>query len=342
MGNTGSMTSADELNEQYDADGSVTQVPERNDEVHAGESAVAQSRESAVTIPAGPVVLAATPIGNVGDASARLVALLERADIVAAEDTRRLYDLARRLGVYVNGRVIAYHDHNERDKADGLLDQVETGATVLVVSDAGMPTINDPGLAIVRRAIERGLPVTCAPGPSAVLDALALSGLPTDRFCYEGFLPRKHSERVQYLRTLLPERRTIVFYETPHRIADSMDDLLDAFGPNRPMALCRELTKDYEQIRRGPIDEIRQSVIDDPPRGEMVLVIGGASNEEAEAAAPSTLSVDDMAVLSIDRALEDGLRIKDAIAQVVQEHPLADGSLANRKQVYAAVLKIKG
>ena len=175
-----------------------------------------------------------------------------------------------------------------------------------------MPTINDPGLAIVRRAIERGLPVTCAPGPSAVLDALALSGLPTDRFCYEGFLPRKHSERVQYLRTLLPERRTIVFYETPHRIADSMDDLLDAFGPNRPMALCRELTKDYEQIRRGPIDEIRQSVIDDPPRGEMVLVIGGASNEEAEAAAPSTLSVDDMAVLSIDRALEDGLRIKDA------------------------------
>ena len=339
MGNTGSMTSADELNEQYDADGSVTQVPERNDEVHAGESAVAQSRESAVTIPAGTVVLAATPIGNVGDASARLVALLERADIVAAEDTRRLYDLARRLGVYVNGRVIAYHDHNERDKADGLLDQVETGATVLVVSDAGMPTINDPGLAIVRRAIERGLPVTCAPGPSAVLDALALSGLPTDRFCYEGFLPRKHSERVQYLRTLLPERRTIVFYETPHRIADSMDDLLDAFGPNR---LCRELTKDYEQIRRGPIDEIRQSVIDDPPRGEMVLVIGGASNEEAEAAAPSTLSVDDMAVLSIDRALEDGLRIKDAIAQVVQEHPLADGSLANRKQVYAAVLKIKG
>jgi len=288
------------------------------------------------------VVLAATPIGNVGDASARLVALLERADIVAAEDTRRLYDLARRLGVYVNGRVIAYHDHNERDKADGLLDQVETGATVLVVSDAGMPTINDPGLAIVRRAIERGLPVTCAPGPSAVLDALALSGLPTDRFCYEGFLPRKHSERVQYLRTLLPERRTIVFYETPHRIADSMDDLLDAFGPNRPMALCRELTKDYEQIRRGPIDEIRQSVIDDPPRGEIVLVIGGASNEEAEAAAPSTLSVDDMAVLSIDRALEDGLRIKDAIAQVVQEHPLADGSLANRKQVYAAVLKIKG
>ena len=342
MGNTGSMTSADELNEQYDADGSVTQVPERNDEVHAGESAVAQSRESAVTIPAGTVVLAATPIGNVGDASARLVALLERADIVAAEDTRRLYDLARRLGVYVNGRVIAYHDHNERDKADGLLDQVETGATVLVVSDAGMPTINDPGLAIVRRAIERGLPVTCAPGPSAVLDALALSGLPTDRFCYEGFLPRKHAERVQHLRALQSERRTIVFYETLHRIDDSMADLLEVLGPNRRMALCRELTKDYEQIRRGTIAEIHQSVIDEPPRGEMVLVIAGASDEEADAAAPASLSVEDLAVLSIDRAQEDNLRIKDAIAQVVAEHPLADGSLANRKQVYNAVLALKG
>ena len=140
-----------------------------------------------------------------------------------------------------------------------------------------MPTINDPGLAVVRRAIERGLPVTCAPGPSAVLDALALSGLPTDRFCYEGFLPRKHSERVQYLRTMRVERRTMVFYETLHRIDESMADLLEAFGPDRPMALCRELTKEYEQVRRGTIGEIRQSVVDDPPRGEMVLVVGGAS-----------------------------------------------------------------
>lgn len=375
LGNTGGMTSAADFTEQSSTEdvenaendaiiGNVADVTditntddiedtdevngERTDGDEAGdaeepETGVTTAVSAAiVTIPAGTVVLAATPIGNTGDASARLVALLERADIVAAEDTRRLYDLARRLGVHVNGRVVAYHDHNERNKADSLLDQVETGATVLVVSDAGMPTINDPGLAIVRRAIERGLPVTCAPGPSAVLDALALSGLPTDRFCYEGFLPRKHSERVQCLRTLLGERRTIVFYETPHRIADSMDDLLDAFGPNRPMALCRELTKDYEEIRRGSIGEIRQGVIDNPPRGEMVLVIGGASDEEAEAAAPSSLSIEDMAVLAIDRALEDGLRIKDAIAQVVQEHPLADGSLANRKQVYAAVLEIKG
>ena len=294
-----------------------------------------------VNIPRGTVVLAATPIGNTGDASARLIALMEGADIVAAEDTRRLYALANRLGIRVPGRVVAYHDHNERDKADGLLDQVEQGATVLVVSDAGMPTINDPGLAIVRRAIERGLPVTCAPGPSAVLDALCLSGLPTDRFCYEGFLPRKHSERVQHLRALKSERRTIVFYETLHRIDESMADLLDVLGPNRKMALCRELTKDYEQIRRGTIAEIRQSVVDDPPRGEMVLVIAGASEEEVDAAAPATLSIEDLAVLSVDRAQEDNLRIKDAISQVVAEHPLSDGSLANRKQVYNAVLAMK-
>ncbi|MBT1181341.1 16S rRNA (cytidine(1402)-2'-O)-methyltransferase [Bifidobacterium sp. CP2] len=309
---------------------------------NADETNMNDGANGGTMVPKGTVVLAATPIGNVGDASGRLKALLEGADIVAAEDTRRLYDLANRLGVHVNGRVVAYHDHNERDKADGLLDTVETGATVLVVSDAGMPTINDPGLAIVRRAIERGLPVTCAPGPSAVLDALALSGLPTDRFCYEGFLPRKHAERVQHLRMLQAERRTIVFYETLHRIADSMDDLLDAFGPDRRMALCRELTKDYEQIRRGTIAEIRDGVREDPPRGEMVLVIAGASDEEANAAAPSTLSVEDLAVLAIDRALEDGLRIKEAITQVVGEHPLPDGTLANRKQVYQAVLRLKG
>lgn len=293
-------------------------------------------------VTAGMVVLAATPIGNVGDASARLRELLEWADIVAAEDTRRLFDLANRLGVRVGGRVIAYHDHNERDKADGLLDEVENnGATVLVVSDAGMPTINDPGLAIVRRAIERDLPVTCAPGPSAVLDALALSGLNTDRFCYEGFLPRKHSERLNALRALKAERRTIVFYETPHRIAEAMGDLLEAFGPDRPMALCRELTKDYEQVRRGAIAAIRDGVIADPPRGEIVLVLAGASDDEAAQAAPSVLSVQELAALAVERAKAENLRIKDAIARVVEEHPLPDGSLPNRKQVYAAALDLR-
>lgn len=290
----------------------------------------------------GRVVLAATPIGNTADASARLVTLLETADIVAAEDTRRLYDLARRLGVRVSGRVVAYHDHNERGKADSLLDEVASGVTVLVVSDAGMPTINDPGLAIVRRAIERGLPVTCAPGPSAVLDALALSGLPTDRFCYEGFVPRKHAERMKRLRALAGEMRTIVFYETPHRIEETMNDLEEALGSSRLMALARELTKDYEEVRRGTISEIRESVVNNPPRGEIVLVIAGASEEEAvQAAGSSILSIDDLAQLAVRTAQNNNVRIKEAITQVVADNPLPDGSFMSRKDVYARVLDMK-
>lgn len=288
----------------------------------------------------GKVVLAATPIGNMGDASSRLINLLATADIVAAEDTRRLYDLANRLGVHVSGQVIAYHDHNEHNKADGLLDKVEQGNTVLVVSDAGMPTINDPGLAIVRRAIERDLPVTCAPGPSAVLDALALSGLPTDRFCYEGFLPRKSGDRQQHLRSLLSERRTIVFYEAPHRIAESMEDLLAVFGADRKMALCRELTKDFEEIRRGTISQICKSVENYPPRGEIVLVIAGASDEEIKQQ-NIDLSVEQLAQMSYDLSQNEGLRIKDAITRIVSQNPLSDGSFANRKEVYAACLNIK-
>ena len=288
----------------------------------------------------GKVVLAATPIGNMGDASSRLINLLETADIVAAEDTRRLYDLANRLGVHVSGQVIAYHDHNEHNKADGLLDKVEQGNTVLVVSDAGMPTINDPGLAIVRRAIERDLPVTCAPGPSAVLDALALSGLPTDRFCYEGFLPRKSGDRQQHLRSLLSERRTIVFYEAPHRISDAMEDIFAVFGADRKMALCRELTKDFEEIRRGSASQIKEGVAIDPPRGEIVLVIAGASDEEIKQQ-NIDLSVEQLAQMSYDLSQNEGLRIKDAITRIVSQNPLSDGSFANRKEVYAACLNIK-
>ncbi|NEG70516.1 16S rRNA (cytidine(1402)-2'-O)-methyltransferase [Bifidobacterium choloepi] len=334
------MTEAD-INEQNDQ--------ERDSRQQGALDATAQGRADMVAIPRGTVVLAATPIGNTGDASARLVALLEHADIVAAEDTRRLYALANRLGVHVGGRVVANHDHNEREKADRLLDDVAAGATVLVVSDAGMPTINDPGVAIVRRAIERDLPVTCAPGPSAVLDALALSGLPTDRFCYEGFLPRKHSDRIAHLRSLRAERRTMVFYETVHRIDDSMAALLEVFGPDRPMALCRELTKDYEQVRRGTVGSVADSVRTDPPRGEMVLVVAGISDEELAAGTAAAgldddwqpIGVDDLAHLAQQRATDRGLRIKDAIAEVVREHPLPDGSLHNKKEIYAAVLAMK-
>lgn len=307
----------------------------------SGATTGAGHARGAAPVPPATVVLAATPIGNTSDASPRLMALLERADIVAAEDTRRLYDLANRLGVRVGGRVVAYHDHNEHEKADGLIDEAEAGATVLVVSDAGMPTINDPGLAVVRRAIERGVAVTCAPGPSAVLDALALSGLPTDRFCYEGFVPRRHAERLQRLRMLKGEERTIVLYETPHRIAATMDDLEEVFGPDRRMALCRELTKDFEEIRRGDIRTIHQGVVDDPPRGEIVLVLAGASPQEAAEAFPTAADPDDLAALAAERAQSAGIRVKDAIAQVVAEHPLPDGSLLSRKDVYARVLALK-
>lgn len=296
----------------------------------------------------GRVVLAATPIGNVADASARLVQLLETADIVAAEDTRRLYDLANRLGIRVGGRVVAYHDHNEHEKAEGLLDEVAAGATVVVVSDAGMPTINDPGLTLVRRAIDRGLSVTCAPGPSAVLDALALSGMPTDRFCFEGFVPRKHSERLQRFRMLATEQRTIVFYEAPHRIAETMADMAEIFPADRPLALARELTKNFEEVRRSTVEGIRDSVLADPPRGEIVLVVQGASAQELREAAESQPSLPGgigtvltpaaLADLAQTRAEEQNLKIKDAIAQVASEHPLPDGSLVNKKEVYSAVV----
>lgn len=317
---------------------------------HTGGMTSETSKTSETTVSAtqGRVILAATPIGNVADASTRLVELLQTADIVAAEDTRRLYDLANRLGIRVGGRVVAYHDHNEHEKAEGLLDDVAAGATVVVVSDAGMPTINDPGLTLVRHAIDRGLPVTCAPGPSAVLDALALSGLPTDRFCFEGFVPRKHSERLQRFRMLAAEQRTIVFYETPHRIAETMDDMAEIFPADRPLVLARELTKNFEEVRRSTVSGVRDSVRVDPPRGEIVLVLQGASTQELRDAAESRDAVSGanslaltpaaLAELAQTRAEEQGLKIKVAIGQVVAEHPLPDGSLVNKKEVYSAVV----
>jgi 16S rRNA (cytidine1402-2'-O)-methyltransferase len=292
----------------------------------------------------GKIILAATPIGNVGDASRRLVEALETVDIVAAEDTRRLFDLANRLGIRVAGQVVAYHDHNEHEKADELLDMAQNGKRVLVVSDAGMPTINDPGLTLVRRAIERDIPVTCLPGPSAVLDALALSGLATDRFCFEGFIPRKHSERVEKFRALANDPRTIVFYESPRRIAESIADVAEGFGGERQVVLARELTKDYEELRRGTAAEIAQSVVDDPPRGEIVLVIAGAAGKgsgEGNELAQGDLSVTDLAELAMGRSRARDLRIKDAIAQVVEEHPLSDGTHASRKEIYELILGMR-
>ncbi len=232
----------------------------------------------------GILVLAATPIGNIRDASSRLVDLLKNADIVAAEDTRRLYDLAHRLNIEVSGTVISYYDHNEHTKAAWLCDEVKNGKTVCVVSDAGMPTINDPGLTLVREAIKRDIPITCAPGPSAALDALAISGLPTDRFCYEGFIPRKKGEKKQYFSTLLNETRTMIFYESPQRIEETLEVMVEIFPADRSAVLARELTKNYEDVRRLQLGDLLISVQQDHPRGELVLLLHGASTKEVQEA----------------------------------------------------------
>ena len=189
---------------------------------------------------AGTITLAATPIGNVSDASRRLRCALEQADLIAAEDTRRLRALAQRLDVETRGRVIAFHEHNERDRAPELLEAARDGSSVLVVSDAGMPSVSDPGYRLVQAAVQVQVPVTVAPGPSAVLTALALSGLASDRFCFEGFLPRKPGERRRALESLATQERTMIFLESPRRVHDALVTMAEVLGGERPAALCRE------------------------------------------------------------------------------------------------------
>jgi len=275
----------------------------------------------------GKVVLAATPIGNAEDASPRLRRLLADADVVAAEDTRRLHALAARLGVSVGGRVVSFHEHNESEKSGELLDVVAGGGTVVVVSDAGMPSVSDPGFRMVGAAVERGLAVTVAPGPSAVLTALALSGLPTDRFTFEGFPPRKEGERDRSLAALVQERRTMVFFESPHRIDKTLAAMARAFGEDRPAAVCRELTKTYEEVLRDGLGALAEHAAAEQLRGEIVVVVGGAP--EPRAASPEDL------VEAVQDLAATGLRLKDAVAQVATAHgvpkrDLYDAALAAR------------
>ena len=226
----------------------------------------------------GPAILmiAATPLGNVGDASARLRDALASVDVIAAEDTRRLHRLARDLGVTVSAEVIALHDSVEGGRAKKLVERLQHGERVLVVSDAGMPLVSDPGYRLVRACLDAGVEVTVLPGPSAVLAALAVSGLPVDRFCFEGFLPRKPGERRRRIEELGDERRTMIFFEAPHRLAEAMSALVDGFGTERPAAICRELTKTYEEVRRGSLGELRDGLGE--VRGELKLVVGGAES----------------------------------------------------------------
>ena len=254
----------------------------------------------------------------------RLRAALGAVPVVAAEDTRRLRRLAADLSIYVTGRIVSYYEANERARIPELLRVLQSGQDVLVITDAGMPSVSDPGYRLVVAAVAAGLPVTALPGPSAVTTALAVSGLPADRFCFEGFLPRKAGERRAVLARLAGEPRTLVFFEAPHRLAAALTDLAAAFGPDRPAAVCRELTKTYEEIRRGPLAE-HVAWAAGEVRGEITLVVAGAP------AVASPLQPAELAA-EVARRVADGEDRKVAIGTV------ARAAGVPRRVVYDAVL----
>jgi 16S rRNA (cytidine1402-2'-O)-methyltransferase len=236
----------------------------------------------------GVLVLAGTPIGDPADAPARLAAELAAADVIAAEDTRRLRRLTQELGVEPAGRVVSYFEANESARTPDLVARLLAGARVLLVTDAGMPSVSDPGFRLVTAAVAAGVRVTAVPGPSAVLTALALSGLPVDRFCFEGFLPRKGGERARALAANAAEPRTMVYFEAPHRLGETLTAMADAFGADRPAAVCRELTKTYEEVRRGPLSELAAWAAEGV-RGEITVVVAGAAPKRAEDTTPGEL-----------------------------------------------------
>ena len=265
------------------------------------------------------LILAATPIGNLSDASARLIEHLGTSKFIAAEDTRTLLKLARGLDVKLNAKLFSLHEHNEGERVSQLLEIAATD-DVLVVSDAGMPTVSDPGFVLVRAAIEAGIEVTIIPGPSAVLAALAVSGLPTDRFTFEGFLPRKSGERKKLFSALLTEARTMVFFESPHRIDDALKDALTVFGETRQATVSRELTKKFEQTVRGTIPALLEWSAN-PTKGELVLVIAG--NSEATV---SSASLEEL-LLEVEQGRTAGLSLKQSVAKVALKHSLSKSDL---------------
>jgi 16S rRNA (cytidine1402-2'-O)-methyltransferase len=275
----------------------------------------------------GRLVLGGAPLGQPGDVGPRLREVMATADVLAVEDTRRLHRLASDLGVTFTGRVVTFHESVEQARLPGLLAALTDGATVLLLTDAGMPSVSDPGYTLVRAAIEAGIPVTSVPGPSAVTTALAVSGLPVDRFCFEGFLPRRAGERRSRLAGLAGERRTMVFFESPHRLADALVDAAAAFGPDREAAVCRELTKTYEEIRRGPLGELADWAAAGV-KGEITLVVGGAPE------VPVSLDAGQLAAAVAEEEAAGATR-KDAIRAVVVRTGLP------RRTVYDAVLAHK-
>ncbi|TQJ13563.1 16S rRNA (cytidine1402-2'-O)-methyltransferase [Yimella lutea] len=270
----------------------------------------------------GVLVLAATPIGDPRDAAPRLAQELREADVVAAEDTRRLRRLMDALEITTSAKIISYHEHNEASRSTELVDTVARGGRVVVVTDAGMPSVSDPGYRVVADAVTRDLRITCVPGPSAVLMALAVSGLPVDRFCFEGFLSRKAGERSRQISDLAAERRTMVFFEAPHRLADMLEALADGLGADRRAAVCRELTKTYEEIKRGGLADLAQWAVEHA-RGEITVVVEGA---------PAVRTTVEDAVPQVLELVAEGDRLKDAAAAIAQETGLS------KKALYDAAL----
>ncbi|WP_228983006.1 16S rRNA (cytidine(1402)-2'-O)-methyltransferase [Streptomyces sp. DH12] len=276
----------------------------------------------------GTLVLAGTPIGDVADAPPRLAAELADADVVAAEDTRRLRRLTQALGVQPRGRVVSYFEGNEAARTPELVEALAGGSRVLLVTDAGMPSVSDPGYRLVAAAVERDIKVTAVPGPSAVLTALALSGLPVDRFCFEGFPPRKAGERLARLREVAGERRTLVYFEAPHRLDDTLAAMAEVFGADRRAAVCRELTKTYEEVRRGGLAELAAWAAEGV-RGEITVVVEGAPE-----AGPADLDPAEL-VRRVRIREEAGERRKEAIAAVAAEAGLP------KREVFDAVVAAK-
>lgn len=273
----------------------------------------------------GRLVLAATPLGDSRDASPRLVEALTSADVVAAEDTRKTRALAAALGATITGRVVSFYDAVEISRIGGLVAAIEQGQTVLLVTDAGMPSVSDPGFRLVAACVERDLPVTCLPGPSAVTTALALSGLPCERFCFEGFAPRKDGERRRFFTALADEPRTAVFFESPHRIAATLALAAEVLGADRRAAVCRELTKTYEEVRRGGLGELATWAADGV-RGEITVVLAGAEPRREQ----------DMDALAAEvrRLADEGMRLKDAATQV------AEASGVSKKTLYDLAVRV--
>ncbi|HKF00088.1 MAG TPA: 16S rRNA (cytidine(1402)-2'-O)-methyltransferase [Actinomycetes bacterium] len=270
----------------------------------------------------GALVVCGTPIGNLDDASPRLARTLGGADLVACEDTRHTRRLLGHLGV--RARVVSYHEFNERRRTAELVERIAAGARVALVSDAGMPGVSDPGYQLVQACIAQGLPVEAVPGPSAILTALVLSGLPADRFCFEGFLSRKPGVRRRRLDQLAGEPRTLVFFEAPHRVAETLVAMAGAFGPGRRCALARELTKLHEEVVRGTLGELAERAAAEPPRGELTLVVAGAP--AADPARTPDLAAE------VAARVESGMDRKQAMSEV------ARASGAPRRVVYQAVL----